>query len=91
MVEEGDVEGFEGGGELAGGLDVGLAGEGAAGRVVVDDNQACGLALKGLPGDGAAVKGGRVETAAADFLFGYQIVGAVKIQNPAFLMVEALQ
>ncbi len=91
MVEESDFADAECGFKLAGGLDVGIAGERDGRGMVMDNNDSGSLLLEGLPGYGPAVQSCGIQTSAADFLFGYQIVGPIEVENPAFFMVEALQ
>ena len=70
---------------------IGFAGQGAAGRVVMDKDYCRGLFVESLPDDGPVVYDGAVQTSATDHLSTGHPVGIVQEQDPALFMIKVSQ
>ena len=68
--------------------EVGLSGKGAAGRVVVDQDDRAGAVLEGAAGDRLRVDDGGILAAGREPFVGEEPSGVVQVQGPAFFVVE---
>ena len=89
MVEEGDLEEAGGVCDAAGEAVVGIAGEGVAGGVVVDEEECVGGVEEGWAEDFARMGDAFVEAAEGDFLGAQQAVFGVQKQDAQRFALEA--
>lgn len=89
VVQKGYAAGLENLLQLFRGIDVGVSRQGASGRMIMYDNESAGLLLDGFSGYAVAIQHGGIEATAAHLLLGYDIIGPVEKEYPAFFVIKS--
>ena len=91
MIEERDVEDVAGLAELVRLVDVSYARGGSSARVVVEEDDRCGVAHQRFLDDPPVVDLGRLDGSDGNHLLGQGQVGSIEEEDPGLLMIEVPQ
>ena len=88
VIEERDVEDVAGLAELVRLVDVGHARGGSSARVVVEEDDSCGVSHQRFLDDAPVVDLGRLDGADGNHLLGQREIGRVEKEDPGLLVIE---
>ena len=88
VIEERDIEYVAGLAELVRLVDVGHARGGSSARVVVEEDDRCGVAHQRFLDDAPVVDLGRLDGSDGNHLLGQGQVGSIEEENPGLLVIE---